>query len=537
MEPMSGPHLGRPSAADDLTAPSTPPPTSHIEIETKLEADPDFTIPDLGGLAGLPDGARRSEPLVLDLRAVYFDTKRLDLVRSKVTLRRREGGVDDGWHLKLPAGAGARREIAVGLDEAESDDRPPAPLAGLVAGLTRGRKLREVARFATTRTVARIVRSDGTALVEIADDAVTATRLLPGEPEDAQRWREIEVEVLEGTSEQMEAVVLALVAAGARTSGSASKLARALGVDATTSPDVASADHADRPSAGAVVLAALSTYRQQLLVADVALRWPEPEAEALHDARAAARRIRSILRVYESLFIAGSTDRVSSRLRRLGSLIGATRDLDVVTARILDALEGFSDQDELARQLEAHLGEERRRHLDRLGDRLGSSAHRKTIKALDALIEHPAISTLAASPADEVLPDLLTTAWFDLRAMAEAALADPGTPSKSHEVRKAAKTVRYAAETAARVLGADLAAFAEYAEQIQEILGQHQDAVTTAAHIADGDLGGEGSALPAVVAERLCDQENRETARTFDAFQTLWGRRPDRPGPAVERSS
>ena len=60
-------------------------------------------------------GPDASEPIVLHLRATYYDTRHLDLVNAKVTLRRREGGIDDGWHLKLPAGAGARREIGVPL--------------------------------------------------------------------------------------------------------------------------------------------------------------------------------------------------------------------------------------------------------------------------------------------------------------------------------------------------------------------------------------------------------------------------------------
>ena len=46
-----------------------------------------------------------------DLSATYYDTADLRLLRSRMTLRRRRGGSDAGWHLKLPAGADSRDEV------------------------------------------------------------------------------------------------------------------------------------------------------------------------------------------------------------------------------------------------------------------------------------------------------------------------------------------------------------------------------------------------------------------------------------------
>ena len=42
------------------------------------------------------------------LDAVYYDTSAHDLARHRITLRRRTGGTDAGWHLKLPAGQDSR---------------------------------------------------------------------------------------------------------------------------------------------------------------------------------------------------------------------------------------------------------------------------------------------------------------------------------------------------------------------------------------------------------------------------------------------
>jgi hypothetical protein len=59
-------------------------------------------LPEPAGLLGLKPSAG---PEYQRLEAVYFDTSDLRMLQSGVTLRRREGGLDEGWHLKLPADA------------------------------------------------------------------------------------------------------------------------------------------------------------------------------------------------------------------------------------------------------------------------------------------------------------------------------------------------------------------------------------------------------------------------------------------------
>ena len=100
-----------------------------------------------------------------------------------------------------------------------------------MTGVARGRKLRPVVQFATTRTMTRIVLPDGTALVEIADDAVTATRLLPGAAAGRSCGARSRSRCSTAPPNRWRLVSESLIAAGARPSGSASKLARALGVD------------------------------------------------------------------------------------------------------------------------------------------------------------------------------------------------------------------------------------------------------------------------------------------------------------------
>jgi CubicO group peptidase (beta-lactamase class C family) len=208
--------------------------TDQLETEQKFDVDLDFTMPDLGGLAGA-SGFAAPETYLLVAR--YYDTDDLRLAAAKVTLRRRTGGPDAAWHLKLPVGGDTRREVHAPLDAGE--DAVPAGLASLVADWTGGHRLRPVATLRTQRTVRRITGTGGEALAEVADDLVTAHReALPGPPgggelpETDLAWREVEVELVSGPAAILTLAGRLLLEAGARHSGSASKLGRLLAAPA-----------------------------------------------------------------------------------------------------------------------------------------------------------------------------------------------------------------------------------------------------------------------------------------------------------------
>ena len=200
----------------------------HLETEQKYDADADFVLPKLGSLPEL-GGRRAVDPRRIYLSATYFDTEDLALIQHKITLRRRVGGDDEGWHLKLPVRKDTRQELHVPLDEG-ADGSVPARFADQVKDITAGQPLRPVAVLDTERTVVTLPGPPGDPLVEVADDLVTAIRF--GEPDsEPMTWREIEVEVLSpgpGAAAMLEAVGTVLREAGARPSASGSKLARVL---------------------------------------------------------------------------------------------------------------------------------------------------------------------------------------------------------------------------------------------------------------------------------------------------------------------
>jgi inorganic triphosphatase YgiF len=200
----------------------------HLETERKYDADAGFVLPKLGSLPDL-GGRRAADPRRIYLSATYYDTEDFALIQHKITLRRRVGGDDEGWHLKLPVRKDTRQELHAPLGEG-ADGAVPARLAAQVEDITAGRRLRPVAILDTERTVVRLPGPPGDALVEVADDLVTAVRF--GEPDsEPMRWREIEVEALSpesGAMALLESVGTMLREAGARPSASGSKLARVL---------------------------------------------------------------------------------------------------------------------------------------------------------------------------------------------------------------------------------------------------------------------------------------------------------------------
>jgi inorganic triphosphatase YgiF len=199
--------------------------SDHLETEQKYDADADFVLPDLGDLPGSAAAAAKR----YHLSATYFDTEDFSLIENKVTLRRRTGGTDEGWHLKLPVRQDTRQEMQVPLGEG-GPESVPARLAAQVEDITAGRPLRPIANLDTERTVVTLTGPAGEPLAEVADDLVRARRLdQPGA--EPLAWREIEVEALsEGqeASALLEATGAMLREAGARRSSSASKLSRLL---------------------------------------------------------------------------------------------------------------------------------------------------------------------------------------------------------------------------------------------------------------------------------------------------------------------
>ena len=131
-------------------------PAQWDETERKYEVEGATLLPPLIGVHSV---ARLSQPVELALEAVYFDTAGLDLARHDVTLRRRSGGEDAGWHLKLPQDGDTRTELREPLGRATRT--VPKALLPSVRARVRDRELAPIARISTRRLQYALIGDDG----------------------------------------------------------------------------------------------------------------------------------------------------------------------------------------------------------------------------------------------------------------------------------------------------------------------------------------------------------------------------------------
>ena len=440
--------------------------TRHLEVERTFDVEPDRPLPDLAGVGDL------SAPEEVRLEATYVDTEALTLARHGITLRRRTGGADEGWHLKLRAVGDERVEVHRPLGPA--DGAVPPELLAEVRAFVRDRPLRPVAVLRTTRVERHLRDAAGAHLAVIADDTVHAERLLDGA---TSTWREIEVELVAGDPALLSAVAEVLLADGLRMAGSASKLARTLG-DPRPGPMTELA----RGTAAAVVVGYLRAQRDELLDRDREARAGDPEG--VHKMRVAARRLRSALSTYLPLFDGTVTEPVREELRWLGTRLAGARDAHVQRERLLASLEEQADDllpTPARLRIDADLAARQIAALTEAREALGSDRYYRLLDAVDRLADQPPLTDLARRDAAEVLPDLVGEAVRRVRRRARAVTPDLPPAERDlrlHETRKAAKRARYAAEVAGPVGGKRAAKLAARMESVQEVLGEHQDSAT-----------------------------------------------------------
>ncbi|MCK9875537.1 CYTH and CHAD domain-containing protein [Frankia sp. Ag45/Mut15] len=456
------------------------------EIERKYAVTPAFVLPRLGAVSGVVTARTRR---TVSLEAVYYDTDDLRLARNRITLRRRTGGADAGWHLKLPVRVGQRDELRLPLTASEgriqiaegARHTPPAEFVDLVAVHARGAQLRPVARLRTLRTARRLRDATGSDLAEVVDDQVSAQTL--GESTTLSTWREIEVELVDGGPEVLDAVEELLFAAGAVTAADSSKLARLLGpaLAAGPGPDLPTAPRRLRRSqpAGEVVRAYLIEQVRALLAADPRVRLDEPEA--VHRMRVACRRARSALRIFAPLFPARTVAQLDIELRDLAGALSAARDAEVQLAyfdgRVAE-LPAALVAGEVHEVVRAHLDTGLAAGREQALEMLRSERYLTLIDSLLALVQAP-LTGEARKPARSVLPTLVRRADQALARKVSAAARLPVGHERDellHTARKQAKRLRYAAEIVSPLYGTKAAKLADAAAQAQELLGIHQDA-------------------------------------------------------------
>jgi len=493
-------------------------PSVHREVERKLRVDAQFVLVDLvaqGAVARVVPG----QPFTLS--AVYHDTSDLRLLRWGATLRRREGGPDAGWHLKLPvfgADRATRDELHLPL-WASNTGVVPAELADVVAPLARGERLTPVAWVNTVRTPSILFDSAGVDVAELVDDQVHVRNQLG---QTVAAFREIEVEA-RGSDGPAVAIVdriaEVLMAHGAEPSD-VSKAAAALGAQAGAPPDIVVgrlpvAD--DR--AGEALRSIIALHARAFVLADVAVR--RGLADSVHQLRVSARRLRSTLRTLEPLLEGDWARTVEEELSWLASEMGLIRDTEVLAGRLSAEAESLGDPDGglvhdaisavLTRRLDGARGSALAA--------LRSERHDLLLEDLVRGSQDPPTTALADQPSGEVLPVLAERAW---RRLERAVRGRGHDPQAWHRVRIRAKRVRYAVESIEPLMPTGGRRLARRLAEVTEVLGEWQDAQVARGVLREMSAREGTSPATAFALGRLSEREVSRQAASQAAFDQLW---------------
>ncbi|MBB5957634.1 CHAD domain-containing protein [Saccharothrix tamanrassetensis] len=483
--------------------------TSVHETERKYEAPPGVGLPEL---ADLPGVAAAAGPEEQRLEAVYYDTADLRLARAGLTLRRRTGGDDAGWHLKLPVDDDTREEVR--LPAGRAAKHPPKELGSLVQVHARGDALSPVARIQTTRQRWQLVDERGKLLAEVVEDLVSAQDVADESTVDT--WREIEVELGErGDIALLDLVEERLARAGIVRSTSSAKLTRLLAGRIAPAPPAG--DTGD--TAGDVVLAYLREQADALKQYDPKVR--RQEHDAVHQMRVATRRMRSALQAFGKIVERDRTRALTDELKWVAGVLGDARDAEVIRAGFEENIAKLDPElvlGTVSAELTRHFAPLEAAAHESATAAMDSRRYFDLLNAVDALIADPPLTPLAHGKAKKVLPKLVDKTYRRLAKSAENAHDDESL----HESRKAAKRLRYAVEAVEPLYGKSATKYRKRLKDLQTLLGDHQDSVVARPVLRE--LGGQAhrDGGNGFTFGLLYGMELGKAARVEEHFPAVW---------------
>jgi CHAD domain-containing protein len=492
----------------------------NLEREVKLSVGPLFRLPDLSNVA---EGIRSHDESAQRFVTSYHDTSDLRLARWGASLRYRTG---EGWTVKLPQPDGQIQEQGLIVRQEHTFEagpgKPPAPALDLVRAFVRSEPVSLSVRLQTLRRRTELIAADDTPVAEVVDDEVSVLdgRRVVG------RFRELEVELAPGSDDRIVRSALGrLRKEGAESSTPLPKHVRALQPRSTQPPDVAPMEVGRDATVLEMVRAALSGSAARLIRSDPVVRLDQ-DPEGVHQARVATRRLRSDLRTFRSLVDPEWDAGLREELGWLADELGPVRDLDVLEQRLRAQVAALPDTDsgsapKLLERLRVQREEARAALLSALReDRYAILLDRVVAAASDPAL----VSGLADRRARDLLGDLMSGPWAHLERSCQG-LAPTSVDGELHQARIRAKRVRYASEALVPVAPKRARVFAKRAAALQEVLGQHQDAVVASAWLREQAVG--STARVAFAAGELAGVEARSQVRARKRWPRAWAELAD----------
>lgn len=463
---------------------------SMVEREIKLAVGDHFRLPEL---PGTPLPRHR-------LTSTYYDTSQYDLAHAGITLRHRIERGKQAWQLKL-ALMKDRQEIEL----VDRQSVPPALFRDLLFLHLGQRQLMPVATLRVWRAGARVCM-DNVPVADVTLDHVSVMK----NGAVLQRFRELEIEQLNGKGDALPDIERQLRRAGAEDHDGRPKLVRALSLVAP-SPE-------PQPASDAPVMDhvkwALARHVRWLIAHDPGTRLGK-EPESLHQMRVATRQLRAVLRSTRPLLLPEWADSLRDELRWLGRVLGPARDLDVQLAYFREESTALDARDRRPLiTFIAHLETQRNNAQEVLLNELKSERYLDLITRLQQAAHDPTVLESTVT-----LRDLAEQEFTKLRkTIGQAGLAPSN--AKIHKTRIKTKRARYAAELAEPTVGKPATRFINKARVVQDVLGVHQDAIQAEAHIREF-LKQSTSARAAFVAGRMVERQRRRREKARGKMQRL----------------
>jgi CHAD domain-containing protein len=491
-----------------VTAPPGSEPGRGLRLEVPITFSPE-------PLDDIDDSAVVIVEPVRKLRTTHWDTADLRLARWGVAL---EYSADAGWVLRLPAtGDGMAAPDGAELRFDGGPERPPEQALHLVRAYARQVPVELVARLVKVTGETVLLDGQGTVLGRLVDDTVSVY----AGPRVTQRFREIDL--FSDSGPLLDLIATRYQAAGAQPARPRALVARALGLVGTPPPEIGSVTLGGAATAGDVVRRALSTSVIRLLRHDPGVRLGI-DAEDVHQARVATRRLRSDLRTFRPLLEQAWADALRDDLRWLGGELGKVRDAEVLRDRLRAAASTLPAPDRhSALAIVAPLGAQVRSARRHLLTAMDTGRYIEVIDHLVAAARAPVLTEMAASPARDVLPGLVRKPWRSLKSGAIAARGD--VPDEQlHDLRIRAKRCRYAVEAAAAATGKHAAKFAREVAALQEVLGELHDAVVAEAWLRERSAAPRVHETALFAAGELVALQRDAAERARTGWPAAWKR-------------
>lgn len=246
------------------------------------------------------------------------------------------------------------------------------------------------------------------------------------------------------------------------------------------------------------------------------------DVEDVHQARVATRRFRVILRQFRDLSAPSWADGLRAEVKTFARQLGAVRDTDVLFERLRPRIEALRIEDRApGRALLDRLTAARAKHRERLIRTLVSPKYAQLRESMQEAVHRPQLIETAEGPAAEILLPFARRTWRRVKTGVEDLGRSP-SDRELHRLRIATKRARYTADVMVPVIGKAPARFAKAAARLQDVLGDHQDAVVSQEWLRR--TATEAGPLESFVAGQLALEESRVASGLHDAWRGAWDR-------------